>query len=194
MTCCKTSVVGCGHGYLSCCSCSGCGCCDGLDGEGIRAAGAATGGGRTVKPFVCTRGRGCADSARGVVLGTNGARCPAGSTGVVGDCCFCGVFLPEPSSPDASSKGVAAPLSLSIHSSSSSLPTVDAAMVKPALGFPPRDGSGFVTARRGAALGTCSRDCTRTVLPVRKTFARGAGSKVWLVRLALSILGWTGSF
>jgi hypothetical protein len=136
-----------------------------------------------VKPFVCTRGRACAcvGSARGVVLGTNAAafcwplppRCP---TGVGGDCCSCGVFLPEPSSPDMSSRGVAAPLSLETHSSSSSLPTVDAAMVKPALGFPtPRDGSGFVTARRGTALGTCSRDWTRTVLPVRKTFVRVGG-------------------
>lgn len=139
-----------------------------------------------MKPFVCTRGRACAcvGSARGVVLGTNAAafcwplppRCPAvGSTGVDGDCCSCGVFLPEPSSPDTSSRGVAAPLSLDSHSSSS-LPTVDAAIVKPALGFPlPRDGSGFVAARRGAALGTCSRDCTRTVLPVRRIFVRVGG-------------------
>lgn len=138
-----------------------------------------------MKPFVCTRGRACVHtgSARGVMLGTNAAafwplpRCPAaGSTGVGGDCCSCGVFLPEPSSPDTSSRGVAAPLSLDSHSSSSSLPTVDAAIVKPALGFPPpRDGSGFVTARRGAALGTCSRDCTRTVLPVRRIFVRVGG-------------------
>jgi hypothetical protein len=138
-----------------------------------------------VKPFVCTRGRACpcVGSARGVMLGTNAAafwplppRCPAGSTGVGGDCCSCGVFLPEPSSLDRSSRGVAAPLSLDSHSSSSSLPTVDAAMVKPGLGFPlTRDGSGFVAARRGAALGTCSRDCTRTVLPVRRILVRVGG-------------------
>ena len=169
---CEEGRLGCGGRQGSCC------CCCGFGGVGIR-AGATIEGWRTVKPFVFTRGRGCAcvGSARGVVLGTNAVFWP-GSTGVGGDCCSCGVFLPEPSSPDTSSKGVAAPLSLEIHSSSSSLPTVDAAMVKPALGFPPpRVGGGFVAVRRGATLGRCSRDCTRTVLPVRRTFVRVGGCK-----------------
>jgi hypothetical protein len=129
-----------------------------------------------VKPLVCTRGRGCVASARGVVPGTRTGfwsltRCPARSTGVAGDI-SCGVFLPGPSSPDASPIGVAAPLET--HSSSSSLPTVDAAIIKPALGLPPRGGCRCVP-RRGAALVTCSRPCTCTVLPVRETFTRAFG-------------------
>jgi hypothetical protein len=148
-----------------------------LDDEGIRAVGVTTCGGRVgTKPFVCTRGREGAGSARGVEPGTTRggfwplARCPAESTGVIGER-SCGVFLPESSSPDVLSSGVAAPLSLDIHSSSSSLATVDAAIVKPALGLPPRGGCAVV-ARRGATAGMCSRDCTRAVLPVRGTFAR----------------------
>ena len=133
------------------------------------------------KPFVCTRGRGCGGcvaSARGVVLGTRAGfwpltRCPTRSTGVAGDTSW-GVFFPGPSSPDASSIGVAAPLSLETHSSSSSLPTVEAAIVKPALGLPPRGGWRCVE-RRGAGPVVCSRACTCTVLPVRETFTRGFG-------------------
>lgn len=134
------------------------------------------------KPFVCTRGRGCGcvASARGVVPGTRVGfwpltRCPTGSTGVAGDTSW-GVFFPGPSSPEASPIGVAAPLSLETHSSSSSLPTVDAAIVKPALGLPPRGGCRCVE-RRGARPVVCSRACTCTVLPVREEtlFARGLG-------------------
>lgn len=113
------------------------------------------------------------------------ARCPTGSTGVAGED-SCGVFLPEPSSPDASSSGVAAPLSLETHPSSSSLPTVEVAIVKPALGLPPppppppppRGGGGFVARRVGGAPETCSRGCTWTVLPVRETFTRGFGCRI----------------
>ena len=131
------------------------------------------------KPFVCTRGRGCVTSAREVVPGTRAGfwpltRCPTRSTGVAGDT-SCGVFFPGPSLPDASSIGVAAPLSLDTHSSSSSLPTVDAAIVKPALGLPPRGGCRCVV-RRGAGAVTCSRAAwTCTVLPVRETFTLGFG-------------------
>ena len=136
-------------------------------------------GGRVgVKPLVCTRGRGwgCVASARGVVPGARAgfwpfARCPTRSTGVAGDI-SCGVFLPGPSSPDASPIGVAAPLET--HSSSSSLPTVEAAIMKPALGLPPRGGCRCVV-RRGGAPVTCSRPCTCTVLPVRETLTRGFG-------------------
>jgi hypothetical protein len=141
------------------------------------AGGAVMCGGRVgVKPLVCTRGRGWVASARGVVPGARAgfwplACCPTRSTGVAGDI-SCGVFLPGPSSPDASPIGVAAPLE--IHSSSSSLPTVDAAIVKPALGLPPRGGFRFEE-RRGAAPVTCSRTCACTVLPVRETFTRGFG-------------------
>lgn len=100
-------------------------------------------------------------------------RCPTRSTGVAGDTSW-GVFFPGPSSPDASPIGVAAPLSLETHSSSSSLPTVDSAIVKPALGLPPRGGCKSVE-RRGAGPVLCSRACTCTVLPVRETVTRGFG-------------------
>lgn len=133
------------------------------------------------KPFVCTRGRGgcgCVGSACGVVPGTRAGFspltcCPTRSTGVAGDTSW-GVFFPGPSSPDASPIGVAAPLSLETHSSSSSLPTVEDAIVKPALGLPPRGGCRCVE-RRGAGAVDCSRACTSTVLPVRETFTRGFG-------------------